>query len=90
MSEQTGKIIIKGVTRDGRKFRPSDWAQRLTTAVARPGPKGRVRFHPKVAMTTKDGVNCVVIDRSLEEEDPMLFEFLTNFADFNNLDVEET
>ncbi len=89
MNEQTGKIIIKGVTRDGRKFRPSDWAQRLTTAVARSGPKGRVRFHPKVAMATMDGINCVVVDRSLEMEDPMLFEFLTNFARFNNLEIEE-
>lgn len=89
MSDKAGKILIKGVTRDGRKFRPSDWAQRLTTAVARPAPGRRVRFHPKVTMTTLDGIHCVVVDKSLEDEDPMLFEFLTNFARFNNLEVTE-
>jgi len=88
-----GKVIVKGVTRDGRKFRPSDWAQRLTTAVAsyNPGKRSRrARFHPRVRMATIDGVNCVVIDEELKTEDPMLFEFLLNFGEGNNLEIIET
>lgn len=81
--------MIKGVTREGRRFRPSDWAQRLTTAVASYGPARRIRFHPKVHMETVGGVNSVVIDADLQDEDPMLFEFLINFARNNDLEVAE-
>ena len=84
-----GRIIIKGITTDGRKFRPSDWAQRLTTAVATPGPGRRIRFHPKVKMATIEGVNAVVIDASLAEEEPLLYEFLLGFARNNELQITE-
>ena len=83
------KIIIIGTTVDGRKFRPSDWAQRLATAVGTPGADRRVRFHPKVKIAAIEGINCVVVDRSLEEEEPMLFAFLVDFANSNQLKVEE-
>lgn len=84
-----GRIIIKGVTEQGRKFRPSDWAQRITTAVASPGPGRRIRFHPKVKMATIEGVNCVVVDTSLAEEEPLLYEFLIGFARNNELQITE-
>lgn len=91
MNKTPGKIIIiKGVTRDGRKFRPSDWAQRLTSAVASYYPsRGHQRrsFHPNVRMATIDGVNCVLVDAELEQNDPMLFEFLMKFGEGNNLEV---
>jgi len=83
------KLIIKGVTRDGRKFRPSDWAQRLTTSVANHTRGRRLRFHPKVHMASIDGVNAVVVDVSLKGDDPMLYDFLVNFAEGNDLQVEE-
>jgi len=84
-----GRIIIKGITTDGRKFRPSDWAQRLTTAVATPGPGRRIRFHPKVKMATIEGVNAVVIDADLAEEEPLLYEFLLGFARNNALQIAQ-
>jgi len=89
MSDNISKIIIKGVTVEGAKFRPSDWASRLTNAVAKPGRGGRIQYHPKVKMAMIEGVNCVVIDASMKEEEPMLFAFLTNFAKSNNLQVDE-
>ena len=82
-------FVIKGLTGEGRLFRPSDWAQRLTTAVSTSGPDRRVRFHPRVTMATLQGVNCVVIDAALEQEDQMLFEFLINFGRNNQLQIEE-
>jgi len=83
------RIVIKGVTRSGRKFRPSDWAQRLATAVARQGPGRRIIFHPRVCMANRDGVNCVVVDTALEQEEPMLYRFLLNFARENDLQIAE-
>jgi len=87
--ERGPTLIIKGITRDGRKFRPSDWAQRLTTAVATQTRDRRIRFHPKVRMASIEGVNAVIVDVSLKEDDPMLFDFLLNFAEGNNLQVEQ-
>ncbi len=88
VASANGKIIIKGVTKDGRKFRPSDWAQRLATAVGTPGPDRRIRYHPKVKVATIDGINCVVVEKDLEDSDPMLYSFLVDFADSNNLEVD--
>lgn len=82
------RIIIKGVTEDGRRFRPSDWAQRLTTAVASTGPGRRIVFHPRVKMAIIDGINCVVVDKALQEEDPRIYDFLINFARTNHLEMQ--
>ncbi|NQZ54545.1 MAG: DUF3579 domain-containing protein [Piscirickettsiaceae bacterium] len=85
-----GKVIIQGITQDGGKFRPSDWAERLCGAVATYGPGRRIIFHPNVKLASIDGVKCVVIDASLEEDDEMLFDFLTDFADENKLQILHT
>lgn len=89
MSESHKKVVIKGVTKDGRRFRPSDWAQRLTTSIATIGRGRRITFHPRVRMATVEGVNCVVVDTRLAEEDPLVYEFLLNFATSNELQVSE-
>ncbi len=86
----TGKVIIQGLTKEGGKFRPSDWAERLCGAVASYGPGRRIIFHPNVKLGAIEGVKCVFIDASLEEDDAMLFEFLTDFADENNLQIMHT
>lgn len=84
----TEKVIIRGLTQDGGKFRPSDWAERLCGAVASYGPGRRIIFHPNVKLASIDGVKCVVIDAVLEETDEMLFDFLMDFADDNNLQTD--
>ncbi|NOQ82089.1 MAG: DUF3579 domain-containing protein [Methylophaga sp.] len=86
----TGKVIIQGITQEGGKFRPSDWAERLCGSVATYGPGRRIIFHPNVKLASLEGVKCVVLDASLEEDDEMLFEFLTDFADENNLQILRT
>ena len=87
MNSQSTKLIINGMTENGKKFRPSDWAQRLTGAVATYGPNRRVKFHPSVRMATWEGINCVIIETIMEQDDPMLFEFLINFGRENNLQM---
>jgi hypothetical protein len=86
----TEKVIIKGLTLEGGKFRPSDWAERLCGAVASYGPGRRIIFHPNVKLASIEGVKSVVIDAELEESDEMLFEFLMDFAADNKLQVERT
>lgn len=82
------KVIIKGITQDGGKFRPSDWAERLCGAVASYGPGRRIIFHPLVRLASLEGTKCVVIDAQLEENDNMLYEFLLDFAKDNQLQVD--
>jgi hypothetical protein len=84
------KVIIRGLTRDGGKFRPSDWAERLCGAVASYGPGRRIIFHPHVSLASIDGIKCVVVDAVLEQQDEMLFNFLMEFADDNKLQTERT
>ena len=83
----TTKITIKGLTTDGKKFRPSDWAERLTASIATFGRGRRMIFHPSVHMATIDGINCVVVDGELEQSDPLLFGFLMDFSTGNNLQI---
>ncbi|EGL55852.1 MAG: DUF3579 domain-containing protein [Pseudomonadota bacterium] len=82
------KVIIRGLTLDGGKFRPSDWAERLCGAVASYGPGRRIIFHPSVRLATLEGVKCVVIDADLEQRDEMLFDFLLDFAKDNKLQID--
>ena len=81
------KIIIQGLTQNGKKFRPSDWAERLCGAVASYDRNRRITFHPCVSLATMDNIKCVVVDASLEQDEDMLYDFLINFADENNLKV---
>ena len=83
----TTKITIKGLTTDGNKFRPSDWAERLTASIATFGRGRRMIFHPSVHVATIDGISCVVVDAELEQNDPMLFGFLMDFSTGNNLQI---
>ena len=36
----TRKFVIHGITRDGKAFRPSDWAERLAGAMSSFRPEG--------------------------------------------------
>jgi len=81
-------ILIKGITEDGKRFRPSDWAERLATAVGHCGADRRLRFHPHVRIANIDGEKCVVVNAALEDKEPLLFEFLLRFAKSNQLRIE--
>lgn len=84
------RIFIRGVTGDGRKFRPSNWTERLYYAVASYGPNRTITFSPHVIMkVASDGVNCVVVDIKLQDENPMLFDFLIGFARDNKLVMQD-
>ena len=84
----TTKVILHGLTQDGRKFRPSDWAERLCGAVASYDKNRRITFHPCVTLASINGIKCVVVETSLEQDDEMLFEFLIEFATENKLKIE--
>lgn len=85
---RTGYVLIKGITEEGKRFRPSDWAERLATAVGRFGADRRIHFHPRVRMVDLGEGKCVIVDVLLEREEPHLFQFLMHFATSNRLKIE--
>ena len=91
MSEAGGVVefVIRGVTLDGRPFRPSDWAERLCGVMAAFGNDHRMQYSPFVHPVTANGVRCVVVDVRLEELEPMAYRFLVSFAKDNELQVRD-
>jgi len=79
------EFVIEGVTRDGRRFRPGDWAERLCGVMAAFGNDHRMHYSPYVHPVTVGGVVCVVVDVRLEEIEPMAYRFLLSFARDNEL-----
>ena len=85
------ELIIKGVTRDGGSFRPSDWAERLcgVLAIYRPGfiaTRGPVfGYSPYVQPTMIGGIRAVIVDPRLHDLEPRAWDFVVGFARDNDL-----
>jgi len=83
------EFVIRGLTADGKPFRPSDWAERLCGVMAAFGGDHRMQYSPFVHPVTAAGVRCVVVDVRLEELEPMAYRFLVSFAKDNELQVRD-
>lgn len=83
------QILILGLTKAGRPFRPSDWAERLSGVMSTFGTDHRMSYSPYVRPTTVDGVKCVIVDKKLQDVEPRAFNFLMSFARENDLQIQE-
>jgi hypothetical protein len=90
------ELFIQGVTRSGKAFRPSDWAERLAGALSsfRPGggqggPGSHIGYSPFCVPTVVNGVKCVIVNEALRGIEPMAWDFVMNFARDNDLQVAE-
>src|SRR5690349_24668260 len=83
------EFVILGLTKDGKPFRPSDWAERLCGVLSAFGGDHRMQYSPFVHPITSNGVRCVVVDIRLEQIEPMAYRFLLNFAKDNELRVRD-
>lgn len=79
------KFIIEGVTEDGRKFRPSDWIDRISSLMASYGASHRLVYSDLMHPELYQGQKCLIIDTELEIKNPGMFEYVMNFAKSNNL-----
>ncbi|HZY20387.1 MAG TPA: DUF3579 domain-containing protein [Ramlibacter sp.] len=94
VSSAAKEILIQGITRDGRTFRPSDWAERLAGVMSsfRPGgarPGSHLSYSPWCVPRVIDGVKTVVVHSDLRSHEPMAWDFVMNFAKDNDLQVQE-
>jgi hypothetical protein len=90
------EFFIQGITKEGRTFRPSDWAERLAGAMScfRPGGgKGgigaAIGYSPYCVPRVINGVKCVIVNEALRGLEPMAWDFVMNFARDNHLQVSE-
>ena len=96
MDPNSAKIVyILGVTKAGKPFRPSDWAERLAGVMSpfRPGGAqlgSHLGYSPWCIPTAFGEVKCVIVNRDLRDYDVMAWDFCINFARDNDLRVELT
>ena len=86
MNDKESKIIIEGVTEEGEKFRPSDWAERMSGQLST-FRKHRIKYSPLLQPSMKDGHKCVILDPNLKESNPELYDSILKFAKSNNLKI---
>ena len=91
------ELLIKGICRNGRTFRPSDWAERLCGAAAlflpdatlpsgaQPTARPYHGYSAYVRPAIISGVYCVIIDARLRDLEPRAWDYVTGFARDNDL-----
>ncbi len=87
--EEMTSIIIEGIQTDNRKFRPSDWIERIASNWATFGADHRLRYSPAVYPCIIDGEKCLVVAKDLREKNPEGFESVLQFARANKLRTHE-
>jgi hypothetical protein len=81
------KIMIQGVTPQGKAFRPSDWAERMSGAMAS-FKNSRIQYSPMLQPTVnQEGYKCVLLDPKLKESSPQVYQAILDFATANNLKI---
>ena len=88
-TKQECRLVIESVSEDGRKFRPSDWIERISTALASFGPDHRLQYSKTAQPRIVNGEKCLVVDTALHDKDPVAFEYILNFARTNRLRIHE-
>jgi Protein of unknown function (DUF3579) len=83
----TEEIIIQSLTRDGKRFRPSDWVDRICSSYATFGEDRKLRYSPYLKPEMIDGVRCLAVDMKLKDVNPEGFEELMQFAEENKLNI---
>ena len=94
-SEETGQdkqfyYVVRGKNLDGRKFRPSDWADRLVGAVAifaREDTNASKEITNCICVINRDGIKGIVLDPRLKVIERRMYEFVRRFAVDNQLEV---
>jgi len=85
MKNISSKLIVEGVNRKGELFRPTDWAQRLSSFGAEFGDDHRLHFSPLLHPNMNNDIICLVVDPLLAEQNPSVYEHVMKFVEVNDL-----
>lgn len=83
------RYIIEGYTEEGKKFRPSDWIDRISSMMASYGASHRLVFSELLHPELYQGQKCLIIDTQLEDVNPAMFEYVMQFVKDNNLKMRQ-
>lgn len=84
----TEEIIIEGLTKAGKPFRPSDWVDRMCSTYATFGDDRKLRYSPYLTPRVVNGVRCLVVDLKLKDVNPEGYAQLKHFAEENQLGIK--
>ncbi len=85
---QESSLIVRGVTEDGRKLRPSDWIERICSSMNAFDQQRCVSSLAKIAQPCIiNGEKCLAIPRNLEDKNPPAYEFVMGFVNANRLEI---
>lgn len=87
MTKKSIEIIIEGLTRAGKPFRPSDWVDRTCSTYASFGSNKKLVYSPYLKPKVMNGVRCLAVDMRLKDSSPEGFAQLMQFADENQLNI---
>lgn len=87
MALPTEHFIISGVQENGKKLRPNDWVERISSTLASVDAKNRLHYSSSVQPCLIDGEKCLVVARGLEQSNPAAYEFVMEFARSNQLTI---
>jgi len=81
------QIIIEGVTTQGKEFRPRDWAERMSGALAS-FKNSRIKYSPLLQPSVNaEGYKCILLDQKLKESSPQIYQSILEFAKANHLNI---
>jgi hypothetical protein len=89
MSSDLKEIIIEGLTRAGKPFRPSDWVDRMCSTYATFGADRKLRYSPYLKPRLLNGVRCLAVDMKLKDINPEGYAQLMHFAEENQLNIKD-
>ena len=84
------EIIIEGLTRAGKPFRPSDWVDRMCSTYATFGADRKLRYSQYLKPQLLNGVRCLAVDLRMREINPEGFKQLMLFVEENQLSVKDS
>ncbi|MEW6353151.1 MAG: DUF3579 domain-containing protein [Pseudomonadota bacterium] len=82
-------LVVESIRQNGKPFRPSDWIERISSQLASYGPDHRLRYSDSVQPCVIEGVKCLCVKKSLQEENPAAYQFILKFATDNQLRIQE-
>ncbi|MDX1811342.1 MAG: DUF3579 domain-containing protein [Gammaproteobacteria bacterium] len=86
MVNSTYKLVIESVKEDGKRFRPSDWIERISANMGTFGPDHRLHYATTVKPGVFNGEKCLIVDQAeLEANNPEAFKYIMQFAKSNSL-----
>ena len=85
------RYLMLGETKEGRKFRPSDWADRLFSACGSYARDADIKkmLSENICMVERSGRKGIVFSEALADLEPEMYHFLVRFGENNSLRISK-